>query len=49
MSYKYYCPICGYEANSRRYFEMRNNENGHECYPENNPDYDKEDGEGDED
>lgn len=45
MAYKYYCPDCGYESNSRRYFQMRNNSDHHECYPEENPDYeeDKED------
>lgn len=31
--YKYCCPECGYCADSKRYFEMRNNEDGHECEP----------------
>lgn len=31
---KYKCPICGYEENNRNYFRMRDNANGHICYPE---------------
>lgn len=29
----YCCPVCGYNGDSKRYFEMRNNSDDHECFP----------------
>lgn len=33
MRYTYCCPTCGYLANNPQFMRMRNNPDGHICFP----------------